>query len=221
MPWETHPLPSWSHSSQPSGSCVTVSSSHWRDRYLWGTRGVCMCVCVCVCKGRGPGVTLWAWYLLWQHSALGNWAPLLPAPWASLPRLPPMSPEYQLQQRQLESKMLTSSSLRHKQAGGGFRVCWFAVRPAAEILSSKTEEPANNDFSLHLCLLQPFLSFCHASLTNGFFFQLCTFFITIIFIFIITSVPLMAFRYEPPMNLQARLCHDKNIVVYILCQSII
>lgn len=76
---------------------------------------------------------------------------------------------------------------------------------------------------LHLCPLQPpFLSLCYASLTNGFFFPaLRFFFITIICIFIITSMPLTAFRYEQPMNLRARLCHDKNIVVYILCQSII
>lgn len=53
------------------------------------------------------------------------------------------------------------------------------------------------------------------------FFSFALFFITIICMFIITSVPLTAFRYEQPMNLRARLCHDKNIVVYILCQSII
>lgn len=66
-----------------------------------------------------------------------------------------------------------------------------------------------------ICIILP------CSIDRWIFFPALHFFITIIFIFIITSMPLMAFRYEPPMNLQARLCHDKNIVVYILCQSII
>lgn len=93
---------------------------------------------------------------------------------------------------------------------------------AQETLGLHDRATSQLPLPLHLCPLQPpFLSLCYASLTNGFFFQLCTFFITIICIFIITSVPLTAFRYEQPMNLRARLCHDKNIVVYILCQSII
>lgn len=89
-------------------------------------------------------------------------------------------------------------------------------------LGSTTEQPSNYHFLCTCACRGHFYHFAMLHWPTDFFFQLCTFFFTtIIFIFIITSTPLMAFRYEQSMNLRARLCRDKNIVVYILCQSII
>lgn len=79
----------------------------------------------------------------------------------------------------------------------------------------------NNDFPCTCACCNHFYHFATLHWPMDFFSSFALFFITIIFIFIITSLLLMAFRFEPPMNLRARSCHDKNIVVYILCQSII
>lgn len=214
MPWGRQPLPHHSHSPQSSRPGIAASSLQRRDGPYASCQGVCVCW-----KGSDPLSLepLWAALCLREPSSP-------PARTMSSPTACTESPTGKPWQGQLGEPvrcwffLLSGTHTPGEPSEHAGLVCSKACRrnPHAPrqskqpIPASLAPVPVASIFIILPCFIDRWI-----------FSSFALFFITIISIFIITSVPLMAFRYEPPVNLRARLCHDKNTVVYILCQSII
>lgn len=118
-------------------------------------------------------------------------------------------------------KMLPVSSLGHKQAGQDFWRCWFATRPAADILSSKTEKLANNDFPCTCACCNHFYHFAMLHWPMDFFSPALHLFLLLLFLS--SSLPLRLWWHldmNRPWTLEPD-CATTKILSFTFCAKVL